>query len=277
MKLTKPVRAAAALVAVVAFVAAGCGDDDDDASDASASASDAGETDGLETEGASDASAFCDAAAEVDTVSLGLESGEASPEALQQAMQAAADAAPDEIAEAVGTMVTETQALMAEQAAAPEQEGGPPPIPTEAFFTASSEVGGYLSDNCHFETLDITATNYEFDGIPETVPAGTTVLNFTNEGTEFHEIALAQLPEGEERPLEELLALPEEPPLTDKAFVLAPPGVDTYVTADLEPGRYVGICFVPVGATPEALQSGAPLNEEDGHFMHGMVAEFTVS
>jgi hypothetical protein len=48
------------------------------------------------------------------------------------------------------------------------------------------------------------------------------------------------------------------------------------VTAELDPGRYVAICFVPVGATPEALESGAPLDEEDSHFMHGMLAELTV-
>jgi hypothetical protein len=34
---------------------------------------------------------------------------------------------------------------------------------------------------------------------------------------------------------------------------------------------------VPVGATPEALESGATLDEADGHFMHGMVTEFEVA
>jgi hypothetical protein len=103
-------------------------------------------------------------------------------------------------------------------------------------------------------------------------------LNFTNDGTEFHEIYLGQLPEGEDRSLDDLLSLPEDqqPETTEKAFVLAPPGAQTYVTAELDPGRYVAICFVPVGATPEALESGAPLDEEDSHFMHGMLAELTV-
>jgi hypothetical protein len=30
------------------------------------------------------------------------------------------------------------------------------------------------------------------------------------------------------------------------------------------------------GATPEALASGADLNDEDGHYVHGMVTEFEV-
>jgi hypothetical protein len=55
------------------------------------------------------------------------------------------------------------------------------------------------------------------------------------------------------------------------------PGAQTDATTELDPGRYVAICFVPVGATPEALASGATLDEEDGHFVHGMVAEFEVA
>jgi hypothetical protein len=174
-------------------------------------------------------------------------------------------------------MVTEAKAMMAEAESAPED--GRPPIPSDAFFAASVDVGGYLGDNCDFGALDVSATNYKFDGIAERVPAGTTVVNFDNAGTKFHEMALVRIDEGEERSLEELLALPEDEVdalITEKGFVLAPPGAQTYFTADLDPGRCVAICFVPVGATPEALASGADLNDEDGHYMHGMVTEFEV-
>jgi hypothetical protein len=57
-----------------------------------------------------------------------------------------------------------------------------------------------------FGTLDVTATNYQFDGIAARVPAWTTIVNFDNGGTEFHEMALVRIDEGEERSLEELLA-----------------------------------------------------------------------
>jgi hypothetical protein len=273
MTLTKSARAAAAMIAVAALVAAGCGDDDD----AETSASESG--DELSSAGATPAdSEFCDAAVAIDAASIGLESGETTPDDFDQALQAAEESAPADISAAVGVMTAEARSLMAE-AEANQSEEGPPPIPSDDFFVASVDVAGYVSDNCGFETLDVTATNYQFDGLPETAPAGTTVLNFTNDGTEFHEIYLGKLAEGEERSLDELLALPEDqqPETTDKAFVLAPPGAQTFVTADLDPGRYVAICFVPVGATPEALESGEPLNEEDSHFMHGMVTEFTVS
>jgi hypothetical protein len=265
----------ASLLLVAGVLAAGlgaCGDDDD--------GTEAGRAEGgdLSTGGAAgDAAAFCDAAASVDAANLGLDSGETTPDDVDTALQAAEEAAPAQVSAAVGTMVTEAKTMMAEAESAPEE--GPPPIPSDAFFAASVDVGGYLGDNCDFGSIDVTATNYKFDGIPESVPAGTTILNFDNGGTEFHEMVLMQVAEGEERPLAELMALPEDQVdslITEKGFVLAPPGAQTYVTAELDPGRYVAICFVPVGATPEALQSGAPLNEEDGHFMHGMVTEFEV-
>ena len=57
----------------------------------------------------------------------------------------------------------------------------------------------------------------------------------------------------------------------------AAPGESDTLFVDLEPGRYVIVCFLPVGATPdnmEALESG----ELQGppHFTEGMVEEFTV-
>jgi hypothetical protein len=44
---------------------------------------------------------------------------------------------------------------------------------------------------------------------------------------------------------------------------------------DLEPGRYLVACFVPVGATQDAIESG---KEPDGppHALQGMVAEMQV-
>jgi hypothetical protein len=79
--------------------------------------------------------------------------------------------------------------------------------------------------------------------------------------------------------LEELLALPEEEAMTkatEAGAAFAAPGTIGTGTADLsEPGRYGIVCFIPVGATPDVLQSG---EEPEGppHFTEGMFAEITV-
>lgn len=272
-------RASALMVAGMLTVGLGaCGDDDDEADADVGAGTEADEG----TELAADASAgteeFCEAVLAIDQVNLGLQVGESTPEDVEAAMLAAEDSAPGDIGDAVTTAADEARALLtAEESASPE---GPPPMPGDAFYPAAAEIGAYVSDHCDVGTIDVTATEYSFGGFDETVPAGPTVLTFTNEGAEFHEMVLMQIAEGEERPVEELLTLPDEEVqslVTDKGFVLAPPGAGNYVTADLEPGRYVALCFVPVGMTPEAMASGAAVDEADGHMMHGMVTEFEVA
>ncbi len=266
-------RAGALMVAGMLTVGLGaCGDDDDEADDGP------GATVAGDESAAAAGADFCDAAVAVDAANLALGTGETTQDEVDAAIQAAVDVAPDEIAGAVETMAAEAAASAAEAAAAPEGEG-PPPLLGEAYYPASVEVGAYLSDNCGFETLDVTATEYAFEGIGETVPAGTTVINVDNQGAEFHEVVVMQIADGEERPVTELLALPDEEAMavvTNKAFVFGPPETATYVTAELDPGRYVAICFVPVGATPEAMETGDGLGG-DPHFAHGMVTEFEVA
>jgi hypothetical protein len=278
--MRRTVRGSAALLAagilIVGLGACGGDDDDTDAGGDAANEADGGEL--AAGDAAEDATAFCESVIALDRTNLGLESGEATPDDVDAALQAAQDAAPAAILDAVTTAVTETRTVAEESSSAPPD--GPPVLPSDAFYPAAVEIGGFVGDNCDLETLDVTATDYAFAGFAETVPSGTTVINFANDGAEFHEMVLMKIADGEERPLEELLALPEEEAnslVTSKGFVIAPPGAGNFVTADLDPGRYVALCFVPVGATPEAMASGAPLDEADGHMAHGMVAEFEVT
>jgi hypothetical protein len=248
---------ALALGAASALVLGACGGDDDDDS-------------------AADAAAFCDVYVDTNAQIGALDSEQGGdPEAAGAALDAAEEAAPSDIADAVQTMV----ATGREQLEAPPQQEGPPDIPSDEYFDAASEVGAWAADNCDFTTMDVTAKNYEFEGV-EDIDAGTALVQLKNEGTEFHEIALMRIADGETRPLDELLKLPPEEVgtvATEVGGSFAPPSAGNATTFDLEPGRYVALCFVPVGATPEALQSGQQLDENNGHFMHGMVAEFQVS
>ena len=54
-----------------------------------------------------------------------------------------------------------------------------------------------------------TATEYAFAGLPESVPAGTT-LSLVNGGQEPHELVAIRIPDEETCPVSELVTLPEE-------------------------------------------------------------------
>lgn len=148
------------------------------------------------------------------------------------------------------------------------------------------------------ETVEITAVDYDFEGVPETVPPGTE-LSFTNDSAgEVHEMVLLRINDDETRTIEELAALPEEE--ATAAFAPGPPALVSFAlpgedgmvavgsTTLTEPGRYGMVCFVPTGADPQAyreLLAAPPSEGEDGppdipggppHITMGMFAEFTV-
>ena len=233
-----------------------------------------------------DATAYCQA-------HLGHEAafGSGDPAAIGPAVEAATAAAPAEIADALATAI----------AIAPSLEGPPPPEFSEAYGTSVD----WVVDNCGFNVVDVLATEYEFGGLPEELAAGPTVVRLTNDGEEVHEIVVFQRLEGTTESIEELLALPEEEAFSKIAPVngaVVMPGEDGAFVADLAPGNYIALCFLPVGNTPEmvaemmaAPEGTAPMGTESmgtgmdmdmgtapagtepvPHFMEGMVQEFTV-
>ena len=134
------------------------------------------------------------------------------------------------------------------------------------------------------ETVEVTGVDYAFEGIDPEVAVGTE-FTFTNEGEEAHELVLMKINDGETRPIQELLELPEEEAMqavTMKGVAVAAPGedgevVDGELVAD-EAGNYVAICFIPVGTTE--MPEGPPAEGEEPsgppHFTRGMLTEFTV-
>lgn len=139
--------------------------------------------------------------------------------------------------------------------------------------------------------VEVTAVDYEFQGLPDTVPAGT-VLSLVNESeTELHEIGAFRLDDEDERSVEELVALPEgefDPGIPAMVLLAAPGGEQIAAVGDgtlTEPGRYAVICSVPTGADPAAYLEAAqephgsgPPEVEGGppHFTQGMYAELIV-
>jgi hypothetical protein len=142
------------------------------------------------------------------------------------------------------------------------------------------------------ETAAITAMDYAYKGLPETLAVGST-LTLTNESeAELHELIAFLLPDDEKRPVSELAVLPEEElgqifagePAT---VLLAPPGGAPQIEAVgdgtlSEAGRYIVICAIPTGADPDAYLNAPPSDgppEVEGgppHFTKGMYGEITV-
>jgi hypothetical protein len=188
------------------------------------------------------------------------------PAAIEAAFNTAADTAPAELREAVDTVVAE---FSAGRAGSPE------------FTTAYGEITDWAGEECEFVRLAVTASDHAFSGLPDSLDPGPVIVELRNDGTEFHQVMLLRLDDDEQATLEEIIARPEEEILSSSTPVggafAAPDGTGTGMF-DLAAGRYVAICFLPVGATPQnmpAIEAG----EHDGspHYSVGMVQLLTVS
>lgn len=134
-------------------------------------------------------------------------------------------------------------------------------------FTTGDNSGASLPA----ATATITATEYEF--AVEGLKAGANTIAFTNDGEMLHHVLLIPFAEG--KTVEDLMAAleseeePAEPPvLFEKGIGTAVAGTgDTILyEADLEPGTYAVICFMPDRGT-----AGPP------HAMKGMVDSVEVA
>ena len=117
--------------------------------------------------------------------------------------------------------------------------------------------------------MSVSLADFEFDA-PETLAAGETTFEVTNNGTQAHEMAVFSLEEG--TTTEDVLAIltgevePEGPPpfaFTGQVAVMTP-GESGVTTLDLAAGTYSLLCFV---TDPEA---DAP------HFALGMAQDLVV-
>jgi hypothetical protein len=237
-------RGLAVGLAALAFLAVACGDDDDSAAN-------------------SQYDAFCQAELEVEAAVF---SGD--PSAAEPAYEKLAAAAPVDAKQTVEKTIAAAKNMA-------ESEG----MPSEEFTSAYGELVEIVKDECGFGAVGVTAKDYEFEGIKDEVDAGATVITFDNKGSELHEILLMKLNEGVDLSAHEILELPEDEAMskaTPVAAAFSAPGAKGHTVAELEAGRYIAVCFIPVGMTPEALESGEEPQGEP-HFMHGMMKEFEVA
>jgi len=255
---------ALAAVVTLSLVAAACGDDDDDdaaTDDTPAESADSADTadSGSDTTAAAggDSAAFCQAGVDLEAQFGAEEPDVAAVTGILEDFEAAAPA----------DLVENVSGLSGALATAAESGGDPAEDP--AFDENLAPIDEYVLAECGFETIDVTASEYAFEGIPATVPAGTVAFSFTNGGSEAHELIMFKRADGEERPIDELLALPEDQMFSALSFAgaaQAEPGKTTASIPTLDPGKYIGVCFLPTGGVEDAPP----------HFMAGMTAEFEV-
>jgi hypothetical protein len=274
VQITK--KAALALAALSILLAAACGDDEDD----TATPSTAAEREASSSDG-SVASEFCAAALaievqpdpEIDETATSEQITEVVQAHGAEVMRPLADdvvaTAPEEVSSEVDALSGAVDQLAAGDPAAFEA----PPV-----VEASERYDAFVDSECGWVVLDVTTTDYEFDGIPSELEVGPVRIRIDNGGDEVHEVLVLRVEDGTEQSIEQILELPEEEalelvtPMGAPAFAL--PGERGASVLDLVPGDYVAICMIPTGVTGEDSQ---PAPGAAPHAAQGMVTPFSVA
>lgn len=150
----------------------------------------------------------------------------------------------------------------------------------EAFFTseggdARNAIAKEAADRCGWTSVDVTMVDYDFEGVPDTLDAGQALFFATNDGDEGHEMIVFRRQDGVAEDWDTILQLDEEEAMQRVEFVaaaFAPSAEGSAAAAELTPGDYAMVCFIPVGTNASGTQPG----EGPPHFQEGMLATFTV-
>ena len=261
-------RLAARTLLAGALVAGGaaCGDDEEDEEAVEAPAA-PGDGEQAAGDGGGDEE-FCTALVEFNAAVPDVQlDAESTPEEIQETsdrIQPLWAAVRDNAPEDVQAEVDELDAGMVALA-----EGDAETFAADETFQTYQEMVGKAVPSCDFESAAVNAVDYAFEGVPESLPAGTVAVEFTNSSeAEEHEMVVFKKNDPE-LTIEELLEMPEEEAQSKITFAgaaFAGPGDEAATLLELEPGEYTMVCFIPVGGAEE----GPP------HFTEGMVAEFSV-
>jgi hypothetical protein len=243
---------------------AACGDDDD-SDDATETGSDEGE------QAAAGNDAFCDAVIDFNAAVFQVDISEDSTEdeikatgdELGPMFQKIVDEAPDSLASGAEELNTTIQAL---------GEGDATEFNSDATFEQYTELVSGAVEECDMDTVDVTAVDYAYEGVPDSLEAGSVAFSFENKAEkEDHMMAIIKKKDGVTESWEELLDLPEDQAESKTEFkgeAFAAAGDTSTTLAELDAGEYAMLCFIPVGS-PET-EDGPP------HFTEGMIHEFTV-
>ena len=247
-----------ALAAVLLLTVSACGGDDAD--EAAAPTATAEESSGASHE------AFCESVVSAETAVLRASTG-GDPSGVEDLVATAEETAPAELEEQMTVIVEAVREAL--------ETRSDRPFGSDEFARNEEVVDLWVADNCGFERVEVTAVDYAFEGVPETLPAGIVTFGFSNEGDEVHEMLIVRYKDPSTT-IEDLIELSDEQAQEKIDFLGAsfgPPGATDTESKELVPGKYALVCFVPVGSTsPKAARKadGPP------HVARGMSAELTV-
>lgn len=262
--------------ATLTLVLGACGDSDD----------------GNEEAAGSDVEAYCDAALDIETIGepdIDFENAseeeqkaaakEFASEQLLPKAKVVQEEAPEEVKADVDKLVAavEETAETGDFTAFEEDD---------EIKAAEVKLHEFDLENCGWSSADVTAVDYAFNGLEDSYDAGPTSFDFSNGGKEVHEMIVVKKKDGVSESFDDILAMEDEAAQQAKVdfmgVAFGSPGEESYFVADLEPGSYIALCFIPEGTTPEVMEqmeSGGqePENAGPPHFVKGMKQEFTVS
>lgn len=142
------------------------------------------------------------------------------------------------------------------------------------------------------DSVDVVATDYLFEELPDRIATDTVVTMRNDSDLEVHELVAYVLPDAIDDSAADIMARPEADLATiftgpPALVIVAPPGENSFVAIGdgtlPEPGRYLLFCAIPTGADPAAYLAAAansdgPPDIDGGppHFVNGMAATIDV-
>jgi hypothetical protein len=217
--------------------------------------------------------AFCDAALKVDRAFNAI--GDRGPtkkqaQALDRSLSGAESTAPPEIAADVQSI-----AGIIRSAA----QSGQDPFGNPTFQQNGAAIDQYRYNSCGYTQLDVTGIEYEFQGLPKTLPAGKVAIRFTDTGAELHELQVFRV-KGKDS-VKKIVGLSEREQRKkgeQLGGTFAMQGETSYAFVDMsKPGRYGVVCHLPVGSTSEeAAEEAGEAHDAKSHAQEGMYATITV-
>jgi hypothetical protein len=217
--------------------------------------------------------AFCDAALATDKAAekaLVEKPKQKDIQAFETSLTQIESTAPPEIAASVQAAAAQVRTAI---------QSRKEPFEDPSFEQNINAIDQYRYNSCGYTQLDVTGIEYEFQGLPKTAPAGKVAIRFTDNGAEFHELAILRVKSKDS--VKKLAGLSEKE-LAKKSDPIggtfATQGQTSYAIAELsKPGRYAVICHLPVGATSEeALEKAGKKHDTKSHAQEGMIQEIKV-